>query len=240
MATTDDPRSAAEVDARVVRPAARELEPLYPLTRVIGNDAQRAEALLARACAELEDARVKAHAIVAEAEAEAARLRASAEQAVGKSVAQARRRLRSVEARRLRTVLAAFDLELTRLRGNFADDVQRTSLRFARAILDVEFQVRPQSIVALVARALERARDHRRILVHVHPDDIALVKAASGALQKELGIEGTLSVQPDKRLAPHGVRLETEMGHYDASIDEQFRPLAEHLAALAKEQERCA
>jgi flagellar assembly protein FliH len=226
--------------ARVVRLATDEVGPLYPPARVLGAGAQRSEVLLERARAELASAEQRARELIAEAEEAARRIRGAAEAEVADAAEAARKAVRVAGARRLRSLVASFLDETARARAAFGVDVQRTSLRFARAVLDVEFAVRPERIADLVGRALEAARGRDRLLVHVHPDDLAMVNAAIEGLRREHGVLGSVVVHTDKRLPAHGVRVETEMGQYDASVEAQLRPLAEHLAACARGEERCA
>lgn len=117
---------------------------------------------------------------------------------------------------------------MTEHRARLAHDVQETAFRFARAILDVEFQVRPERIVDLVRSALQRARAQRRIVVRVAARHHALVAQAISTLH-ELTLGSELHVTADPTLRSDSVLLETEAGTYDASLTVQLDQLAEYL-----------
>lgn len=223
--------------ARVVRPAPGACEPLYAATRVLSGDALALESGLQAAREELRATREACVRMREQTEREcAAVLQAAREQAEGET-RRAAQTARRAASRKWRATLAALECEIEQQRKRFEVDVLESSYRFARAILDVEFTVRPERIVELVARAVERARRHDQIALHLHPDEAPLVRAAVERLRAELGLRGAITVHQDRELGLHGVRIETEMGAYDASIDEQFRPLREHLAQAARQRD---
>lgn len=220
--------------ARVVRPVAGACEPLYAATRVVSSEAFALERGLEQAREELRSTQEACRALREQAERDCAALLEAARGEVEAEKRRAVQAARQAATRKWRATLQALEQEIAAQRERFEHDVLAASYRFARAILDVEFAARPERIVELVAKALERARLHGRIAVHLHPDEAPLVRAALERLRSESGVRGEITVHQDRKLSPHGVRLETEMGTYDASIDEQFRPLREHLAQRTK------
>ncbi len=215
---------------RVVRPAADACEPLYAATRVLSGEAFALERGLEQARDELRSMHESAKALRERTERECAAMREAALEQIESEKRRAVQVARQAATRKWRATLQALESEIAAQRERFEHDVLAASYRFARAILDVEFAAKPERIVELVARALERARLHGRIAVHLHPDEAPLVRAAVERLRSDGGVRAEISVHQDRKLSLHGVRLETEMGTYDASIEEQFRPLREHLA----------
>jgi flagellar biosynthesis/type III secretory pathway protein FliH len=213
----------APVAARVIRGGAdAKVEPLYPATRLLKGavlDAQRAAADAKRL---LEKARADAAAIRKPAvdEADAGR-RDAFERGSERAAAELAQTLRN------------FGTELERLKGQFARDAQRVAFKLARMILDVELAVRPERIVDLVASVLGRAKLYERIALHLHPDDVDRVRPHQAALTRELAFAREIQLCADAELPPHGVRVETEMGIYDGSIDVQLKRLRAHLLGPA-------
>lgn len=222
--------------ARVVRPAAGACEPLYAATRVLSGEALALERGLEQAREELRATREACVQMREQAERECAAVLEAAREQVEGEKRRAVQSARQAASRKWRATLQALEREIEQQREQFEADVLEASYRFARAILDVEFAVRPERIVELVATAVERARLHGRIELHLHPDEAPLVKAAIDRLRAERGLRGEITVHQDRKLSLRGVRIETEMGAYDASIDEQFRPLREHLARAARQR----
>lgn len=208
----------AVVQGKVLRGQSQKIAPLYPPARLLKGAVFDAQQALAEAQKALEDARREAAGIrqAAQAEADAVRQKAfehGAEEAMAE-FAQTIRRL---------------DAEIERVKQRFAVDVQRVAFRFAKAILDVEFAARPERVVELVAALLKPARLYSQVTIHLHPSDIERVRAHEQRLLKQLTVAREIHFAEDPDLPPHGVRIETEMGTYDGTIETQIRRLQQHV-----------
>jgi len=208
--------------------------PLYPPTRILRSSALVAEKDLAETRAWAQSERDRARELTERAQAEAAQLLAAARAEVERLQAQAISGARAEARAELESLLAAADREVRALADRFADEVQRTAFRFARAVLDVEFHVRPARIVDLVQRVLERTDRYRQVRVHVHPDDVAFLREAAEGLRSRVQCE--FQVVPDAELPRRGVRVSTEMGSFWAGVAEQLKPLREHLGIPAEDE----
>lgn len=218
---------------RVVRGA--HVEALYPPTRLLRADALSAENDLATTRRWAEAERTRAQELVTRAEQEAERLVAEANAAADRLRAAAVEDARAQAHAELGTLLRNFEAELHTLDGRFGEEVQRTAFRFARAVLDVEFEVRPERIVDLVKRVLERAGSYRQVQVRVHPDDAPFLRAAADELSEDM--QCAFSIQADDELPRRGVRVDTAMGSFWAGVDDQLKPLREHLGLAPEEDE---
>jgi flagellar biosynthesis/type III secretory pathway protein FliH len=108
--------------------------------------------------------------------------------------------------------------------GEAERDLAKLALAAARRIVGDELTLAPERILDIVREALDRARRARRIVVRVHPDDAATLRAlADGALP--------YAIEEDPAIARGGLVLETELGEVDARIETK-------LAALEKALER--
>lgn len=210
------------VKGRLVKQPYDRIEPLYPTARLVKQGVLQSERILEQARQALQQAQAEAQQIRAQAETDVEKVRQT-------GIDQARQAAAVEFAKRLQRV----DDQVQQLRGQFAQEVQRVALRLARQILDVEFQVRPERIVDLVGRVLSHARQHKQISVHLHPDYLQTVSAQEKQLLEPLPLATSIGFVCDPELPMTGVRIETEMGVYDGSIDTQMQRLSEHLLGSA-------
>jgi len=220
------PATAAQMrPARVLRnvePA--KLQPLYPASRLLKGAVLEADRTLADAGRVLADARQQAAAIKGAAQAEADSVRRAAfERGAAEAAAE------------FAELLKRLDAEIGRLQQSYARDVQRVAFRFARAVLDVEFQARPDRVADLAATLLKPARLYNQVTLHLHPADVELVRSRHDQLLKQLAFAKEIHFTADESLPPHGVRVETEMGLYDGSVETQLRRLEAHVLTGEKE-----
>jgi flagellar assembly protein FliH len=217
-ATTGSAQPAAPRAGRVVRNAEARMQPLYPVSRLLKGAVLEAEQIAAEARRRREAAQAEAAAMIKAAKDEADAVRKAAfEHGAKEAAAEFTGMLQKLEA------------EIEKLKARFAADVQRVAFRFAKAIIDVEFQARPERVVELVIRVMKPAKLYHRVKIHLHPDDVERVRTDQHRLSKQLTFAKEVQFCADAELPPHGVRVETEMGSYDGTIDTQIRRLQEHL-----------
>ncbi|MEZ0268069.1 MAG: FliH/SctL family protein [Phycisphaerae bacterium] len=212
------PATPAIPTARVVRSASARVEPLYPASRLLRGAVFEAEAALADAARVLAEARVEGDRIRAAAVADAGRVR---DEAFAFGAEQA-----AAETAQLMRNLQA---ELDGLKAQFARDVQRLAFKIAKVVLGAEIDAKPERIVSLVAAVLDRAKMYERVVLRLHPGDVDRVRPHMAALTSGLAFAENVTLVGDDDLPPHGVRVETEMGSFDGSIDTQLRRLEVHL-----------
>ena len=217
------------IAARVVTPAADQVRPLYATSRLLRGEILEAEGVLAEAREARSAAEAECAQLLADARAEAQGVLQAARDSADEVRARALEEGRRAAGGEVQKLLNKAVAEVERARGVFPQEVQRTAFRFAKAILDVEFAVRPERVVELVESVLERARQYRQIRIHLHPLDLPLVEQARKQLEDRLTLATELRLLPDEELERQGVVIETEMGTYLGSVDEQLRPLREHL-----------
>jgi flagellar biosynthesis/type III secretory pathway protein FliH len=213
-----NPAPAEPKRARIVRKADAKLQPLYPVSRLLKGAVTDAEQSAAEARRQRETAIAEAAAVRKSAKDEADSVRKEAFEYGAKQAAA-----------EFAELLKKLDAEIEAMKKRFATDVQRVAFRFAKAIIDVEFQARPERLVQLVAKVIQPARLYHRVKIHLHPDDVERVKADQAQLVKHLAFARDIQFTPADDLPPHGVRVETEMGSYDGNVDTQIRRLQEHL-----------
>lgn len=204
------------IRGKVVSGAA--VEPAYAAARLLKGAVFDAEQKLAEAQRVLEKAKGEAAAIKQAAQDQADAVRKQAfEHGAEEAVAE------------FGQMLKKLDGEIEHVQQRFAVDVQRVAFRFAKAILDIEFQAQPDRIVDLVNQLLKPARLYQQVTIHLHPQDVERVRVHEQQLLKQLAVAREIHFNEDPELPLHSVRIETEMGTYDGSVETQLRRLEKHV-----------
>lgn len=211
--------------ARLVAGGAVKVEPLYPASRLLKSGVLEAEQVVAEAARIRREAEEEAKRIIeaAQAQADAVReegFRRGVEQGMGEFA----------------QMLGKIDGELEGLRKQFAVEVQRVALTFASFILKVEFELKPERIVEMVNTVFKSVRLYNRIRVHLHPKDAELVRGHEAGLLKQLPFATDVQFCADGEIERHGIRVETEMGTYDGSLQTQLKRLEEYVMAEIRKE----
>jgi len=91
-------------------------------------------------------------------------------------------------------------------------ELRQLAVRIAEKILGRELAQSPEAVVDVVRTALAAAATRKHIVVRVHPDDVAAVRAA----------RAELTVHADPGVARGGCLVDTEVGTIDARLDVQL------------------
>lgn len=107
----------------------------------------------------------------------------------------------------------------------------RLALRVAEKILRQKIEASPDSIVPMIEDALKsvRAQQQSRIIMRVHPDDIATLESRKQRWIEKYPSISSLEVLPEETLKRGGCRLETDFGMVDATLETQLRVIERHL-----------
>lgn len=183
-----------------------------------------------------------AHALAAMAEAEANAIVAEAEMARERAVedgwregfeagiAEARAQMSDAVAATA-GILSAMEEELAVLPERLAQEVAAVAVETAARIIRAELAVRPERVVDVARGAIRRATDRDRLLAHVNPADLAVMRDATAGLVEQMGGIHRFDVIEDPRIAPGGCVLETPSGDVDARIESQLSRILEGLSA---------
>ncbi|WP_210493813.1 FliH/SctL family protein [Patulibacter sp. SYSU D01012] len=91
----------------------------------------------------------------------------------------------------------------------------------------------PERVLDVVRGALRGVVDRGRVSVHVHPDDVALVRGAMGELLDELGGVERCDVVAERRVTRGGAIVRTTDGELDVRLEAKL----ERAAQLLRESE---
>jgi flagellar assembly protein FliH len=179
------------------------------------------------------DPAAEAAAIVQAAQVEAGMLREQArEEGYAEGVAQGRAETTAHLAPGAQA-LAGAAAQLAALQAEAADaaEARAASLAIAMAekIVAGALEVGPERVVDAVRGALRGVLDGDRILVCVHPDDVALVRAALGDAGALAAMEH-VEVVEERRVARGGALVRTVDGEIDATVAAKLERLRELVA----------
>lgn len=128
-------------------------------------------------------------------------------------------------------ILSAMEEELAALPERLAQEVAAVALETAARIIRAELAVRPERVVDVARGAIRRATDRDRLLAHVNPADLAVMREATAGLIEQMGGIHRFDVIEDPRIAAGGCVLETPSGDVDARIESQLSRILEGLSA---------
>jgi flagellar assembly protein FliH len=179
------------------------------------------------------DPAADAAAIVEAAQVEAGMLREQArEEGYAEGVAQGRAEATAGLAPAAQA-LADATAQAAALRADAADAAEARAaglaIAMAEKIVAGALQVDPERVVDVVRGALRGVLDGDRILVCVHPDDVALVRAALGDAGALAAMEH-VEVLEERRVARGGAVVRTVDGEIDATVPAKLERLRELVA----------
>lgn len=207
--------------------------------RVIRPVGAETDATAGRERALREQALAEAEAIVAQAHEEAARIRAQAE-LDGLAAAQATLAARTAESPDRAAdessdggPLIPLARQLERLRDDFLRrwerDAVRLAIAVARRVVRREAVEDPQIALELVRESLELAAGQPRVVVSLHPLDLARLDAPLRRLVQELGRTASVEFVGDAQIEPGGCRLTSDQGRIDQQFAAQLQRIADEL-----------
>ncbi len=126
--------------------------------------------------------------------------------------------------------------ELRRQERELAQNVERDAVQLALAlaakILAGTLEVEPERVLDVVAGALRRLADRRRIVVLVDPEDLDCVSGSwAEAVQAQAGGIELCEIQADRRVGRGGAIVRTLESEIDASVQTQLERAREVVAA---------
>jgi flagellar assembly protein FliH len=132
-------------------------------------------------------------------------------------------------------LVRALASELESLPDALAAETGAIAMEVAARVVRAELTVHPERVLDVVRAAIRRATDRERLLVHVNPADLALVREEGEGMVTRIGGIGRLDVVDDPRIPRGGCIVETSGGDVDARLQSQMARMMESLAAGADE-----
>lgn len=131
----------------------------------------------------------------------------------------------------LRDGVAALNDLRSRVVKESEEDLLKLAVMIARKVIQQEITQSPRVLSRIVAAAVSECSDRDRVVIHLNPNDYAVVAADRQVFLGALGEEGQISLISDDAIGPGGCLVETATGTVDARIeaqlDELYRALLE-------------
>ena len=107
-------------------------------------------------------------------------------------------------------------------------EISNLAVNIAREILQVELQSSPESLLEVARRAIVELVSKKRVVVFVHPDNVATVSSYSYLLP-DLPEGGEVLVRPDPTLSLQSLRAEDDTGAVVIDLPRELRRVREAL-----------
>lgn len=160
---------------------------------------------------------------------EARELREEARQAgYAAGLAAAAEESREVLARAEQVLSGAHEERKTLLAG-ITQELADLALAIAQKVVARELTQSPAAVMAVAREALGLVNNRERVTVYVNPAEADLFRARRGDLEGSLSDRAVLVIIADAEVPAGGVRVETEQGLVDASLEARFAPFYEAL-----------
>lgn len=123
--------------------------------------------------------------------------------------------------------LAYLEKEIARQKEEIQKSIVALASAAVKKIIGKELQTDPKVIVDLVATALKPVKQHKRITIYVHGDDLALIEESRPKIKALFEHVENLSIQARGDIAKGGCIIETEAGIINAQLENQLIALEE-------------
>lgn len=110
------------------------------------------------------------------------------------------------------------------------DQATRLATEIAAKLIRAELSLATERVVDVVRAAIRRATDRSALLVHVHPDDLALCREAGPEIMRRMGGIGELEIIDEPRMDRGSCLVQTPAGDVDASFASQLGRVLEALS----------
>lgn len=145
--------------------------------------------------------------------------------AAGYAEGQARAR---TEGARFVALATQFDVALTEIDQQVAEDLLALALDVARQVIRQAIAVKPELLLETVLEALAQMQ-HPHATIHLHPEDASLVRSYLGDQLAHAGHR----IHEDRRLERGGCLIEAGGSQLDASMATRWRRIVESLGCNA-------
>ncbi|RMD78244.1 MAG: flagellar assembly protein FliH, partial [Gammaproteobacteria bacterium] len=157
------------------------------------------------------------------------------EEAYAKGLAEGRRRGEDevqARARQLGALLQALGRPLAQVDEEVEQELAQLALAIAKLVIRRELATHPGEVVAVIREALGiLPAGARRVRVHLHPEDAALVRQL---LAEGVEEEGWRVVE-DPALSRGGCRVVTESSQIDATLERRLQAIAAQVLGGGRE-----
>lgn len=139
---------------------------------------------------------------------------------------------RVAELAKINALTANFASALSHIDQTVADQTLDLALEIARQIVRATLQTRKELLLPLVREALQALPlHHGSINIHVHPDDVNLLREGGS----ELALPGGMHFVADSGIQPGGCLIKAGHSEIDATVETRWKRVLEAIGVTSKE-----
>lgn len=121
--------------------------------------------------------------------------------------------------------IAYLEKEAHNIRKEMENAIVPLALAAVKKIIGKELELRPESIVDIVATALKTVSQHHRVTIYVNKNDLETVESHRNRLKEIFEHLHSLAIATRDDIVRGGCIIETEIGIINAQLDNQMQAL---------------
>jgi len=167
-------------------------------------------------------ARESARDIVEQAEQRAATIIARARQERDQVLAEGREEGRQQGYGEMTELLARTKIQAGELLKAAEPEVVKLALKVAERIIGAQIATDDETILKIVAKAVEQLRQSKELVIRANPSDVEVLRREKRKLLEHIGRLKDIAFRDDPAVSRGGCIIETENGTVDAQLDTQL------------------
>ncbi len=136
--------------------------------------------------------------------------------------------------------LAFLATETAAMREQIKSSLVPLAIASVKKIIGKELETKPETVVSIISESLKELTQNKRIIIHINPQDLAIVEQHRPELKKLVEYADVLLLSPKASVSPGGCIIETETGIVNAQLDVQLAALEQAFSAILKQKKSTA
>lgn len=132
--------------------------------------------------------------------------------------------------------MAYFEKELAKTKEELENLIVPVAISAAKKVVAREIEISPETIVGIVKQALKSVSQHRRFVIYVNKEDLAILDSNRQQLKAVLENVESLVVREREDVQQGDCVVETEAGIMNVQIEQVWSSLESAFKALMKSQ----
>ncbi len=133
--------------------------------------------------------------------------------------------------------LAFLITETQAMRDQIKSSLVPLAIASVKKIIGKKLETKPETVVSIISESLKELTQNKRIVIHINPQDLAIVEQHRPELKKLVEYADVLLLSPKASVSPGGCIIETETGIVNAQLDVQLAALEQAFSAALKQKQ---
>ncbi len=130
---------------------------------------------------------------------------------------------------RLQALTSSLERGREELYGRLEQEILEVVFRIAEKVIHHEIRTDPSARSAVLTAGLRKLKEKEKVLVRVHPADLAVLKEHLPEIRERSGFEGKVLFQADAGITEGGCLIESDECELDARIETTLKRIEEAL-----------